>query len=278
MMETPIPVVVVGGYLGAGKTTMIVRLLETVDEPIAVVVNDFGSVNIDAALVRRANADTIELDNGCICCAIGSSLADTLYGILDRSAPPSMILIEASGVADPGAVAGFAHLGGLRPGGTIVLVDAVNGTVTARDRLVSRTFERQVSAADVVILTKTDDATADPGATRELVRTLRPDVPILVGSPDTLGELLVDAPTPPRRAVTGDHDRFESETLDPRAFTDVDAVRRHLGSTGSLVRAKGIVEIDDGTTILVQAVGRSVHTSRTDLPATGLVVIRSVPS
>ena len=277
MMDTPIPVVVVGGYLGAGKTTMIVRVLESAEEPVAVIVNDFGSVNIDAALVRRANADTIELDNGCVCCAIGTSLADTLFGILDRAEPPSMILIEASGVADPAAVAGFAHLKGLCPGGTIVLVDTVHGRDTAADRLVARTFERQVRAADVVVLTKSDDPTADPAATRELVRMLRPEVPVLAGSPDTLGELLIDPQNGPRSAERGDHDRFESETLDPRAFTDVDAVRRHLGSIGSMVRAKGVVEMDDGSRIMVQAVGRAVRTNETDLTPTGLVVIRSVP-
>ncbi|MTA40145.1 MAG: GTP-binding protein, partial [Actinobacteria bacterium] len=96
-----IPVHVIGGYLGSGKTTLLNALLESAQEPIAVIVNDFGEVNIDGSLISAVHDDVIELTNGCICCAVGTSLADVLFTILDRAELPSQIVIEASGVADP---------------------------------------------------------------------------------------------------------------------------------------------------------------------------------
>jgi G3E family GTPase len=103
--QNRIPVLVIGGYLGAGKTTLINRMLTTATQRIAVVVNDFGSVNIDASLIRERHNDTIELTNGCICCAVGESLADVLFTILERAELPEVVVIEASGVANPAAVA-----------------------------------------------------------------------------------------------------------------------------------------------------------------------------
>ena len=70
-----LPLTVIGGYLGAGKTTLINRLLsESHDARVMVMVNDFGAVNIDAALLARADGDTIELTNGCVCCTLGADL------------------------------------------------------------------------------------------------------------------------------------------------------------------------------------------------------------
>ncbi|HLB75609.1 MAG TPA: GTP-binding protein, partial [Candidatus Dormibacteraeota bacterium] len=70
--RAPIPMVVVGGYLGAGKTTLLNRLLERADGlRVAVLVNDFGEINIDAALIRTRSSDVLQLENGCICCSIG---------------------------------------------------------------------------------------------------------------------------------------------------------------------------------------------------------------
>lgn len=276
MPGSTVPVVVIGGYLGAGKTTMINRLLARSTEPVAVIVNDFGSVNVDAALVRESHADTIEFTNGCICCAAGSSLADTLFTILERPTVPTVIVIEASGAADPAVVAGFSHLGGLRPGGTVVLVDTINAGRTSRDRLVARTFARQIAAADVVVLSKTDDLDSDVPGTLAIVRTHNEHAAVVTATPDTLFDLVTDPGPSAPGALEPRHDPFSTETFGARDHDDTDSIRERLRRTPNVVRAKGVVELLDGSRMLVQSVGGTVRFDPIDLPPTGLVVIRSV--
>jgi len=95
-----IPLSVIGGYLGAGKTTLINTLLaQNHGVRLAVLVNDFGAINIDAALLHSASEDTISLTNGCVCCTMSGDLFFTIGDLLDRSPRPDHILIEASGTA-----------------------------------------------------------------------------------------------------------------------------------------------------------------------------------
>ena len=100
-------VTILAGFLGAGKTTLLNALLRHTPEPLGVIVNDFGSVNIDAALVAGHTAldGEVALQNGCICCTIRGDLLAALLRLRRRENPPSHIIIEASGVSDPAAVA-----------------------------------------------------------------------------------------------------------------------------------------------------------------------------
>jgi len=101
-----IPMVVLGGWLGAGKTTLVNRLLRAAhDERIAVVVNDIGEVNLDAELVAARDGDTVELTNGCVCCSMGESLALTLRDLVLAERPPDRLVVEASGGAGSGRTA-----------------------------------------------------------------------------------------------------------------------------------------------------------------------------
>lgn len=284
IVTTSIGVRVVGGYLGAGKTTFINAVLEVAREPIAVVVNDFGSVNIDAVLIAERHDDIIELTNGCICCTVGDSLADTLYSILERPRRPSGILIEASGVADPGAIAAYGHLQGLHAAGTIVLIDAANAAQTHSHPLLARTFERQVVAADIVCLTKTDIASPTRmEQVRALLRTLAPDTPVAIAEPGVFAHIMerpshsaagVDPAKGPHGAHHGAH---RSELVPADSCPTETQWRTLLGSLpATCMRAKGIVLLADGSRRLVQRVGRHVHLSPTDAAPTGVVVIHVV--
>ena len=97
-----VPVLLVTGFLGAGKTSFINQLLQA-DHGlrIAAIVNDFGSINIDAALLEGAADGVIGLKNGCICCSLQGDLLRTLKIVLNQNPGPDHIVIEASGVADP---------------------------------------------------------------------------------------------------------------------------------------------------------------------------------
>jgi G3E family GTPase len=193
-----VPTFVIAGYLGSGKTTFINALLSGGATNVAVVVNDFGDVNIDASLIRQTHADTIELTNGCICCAIGGSLADTLFTLLDRPTIPSTVIIEASGVADPASVAAYTHISGLSPAGTVVLIDASEFSDNHRNELIRSTLERQVRAAHLLAFTKTDIATdVQRNEVELIVSALAPQTPAVATTAEILA-FLVDAQPSPR--------------------------------------------------------------------------------
>ena len=153
-----IPLTVIGGFLGAGKTTLLnYWLRETRGQRFAVLVNDFGAINIDAALVESSNADTIALSNGCVCCSIGDDLSQALIRVLDTSPPFDGIVIEASGVSDPWRI---AQIGLAEPSlsldGVIVLLDASALAEQLANPLLCDSIERPLVHADLLVVNKVD--------------------------------------------------------------------------------------------------------------------------
>ena len=278
--QARIPVLVIGGYLGAGKTSLINKMLSDATQRIAVVVNDFGYVNIDASLIRERHNDTIELTNGCICCAVGESLADVLFTILERTELPDVVVIEASGVANPAAVAAFAHIDGFHHLGNVVLVDALHAADTAKDPLVGKTFALQVQAAHLLAITKTDEAQESAVAhVRDLVSSLAPTTPIVLASSTTLASLIMDIGPGSEITVKDTHNTFSTTTLSHVSAQDESQLRTFVQNfPTNVVRAKGIVELADGTRRVVQKVGSTVSITTTSLPPSGLVVISAQES
>ena len=273
--QTRIPVLVIGGYLGAGKTTLINKMLRNATQRIAVVVNDFGSVNIDASLIRERHNDTIELTNGCICCAVGESLADVLFSILERTELPDIVVIEASGVANPAAVAAFAHIDGFHHLGNVVLVDATHALNTSDDPLVGRTFALQVEAAHLLAITKTDEAD-EPivEQVHDLVSSLAPTTPLVLTTSATLSSLIMNLAPHAGGAITDTHTEFSTTTLSHVSAQDEKQLLAFLQNfPSSVVRVKGVVELANGDRRLVQKVGSTISISQTELPTTGMVLI-----
>lgn len=157
-------VTVIGGYLGAGKTTLVNHILATADQRIAVLVNDFGDINIDAALIESQDDDTIALANGCICCSLVDGFAAAMMTIADREPSPDRLVIEASGVADPATVAAYAHGPGLNLDAVVVVVDSETILSRAKDEYVGDTVSGQMRAADIVIANKRDLVDESTGA------------------------------------------------------------------------------------------------------------------
>jgi G3E family GTPase len=151
-----IAVTVLGGYLGAGKTTLLNHILRSTNERIVVLVNDFGSINIDESLIVAADSDKITLANGCICCSLVDGLASALEQVRSLDPAPTRLVIEASGVSNPASIAAYAHGRGLHLDGIVAVVDAETVRARSNDRYVGDTVRRQIVAADLLILNKMD--------------------------------------------------------------------------------------------------------------------------
>jgi len=155
-----VPFTVVGGFLGSGKTTLLRHVLATGQRRCAVLVNDFGPLDIDAALLAASAAHVLRLSNGCVCCSLASGLDAALAQVLALQPLPEWIVVEASGVSDPARI---AQVGLSEPllqlEGVVVLADASAIAAQAADPLLRDTVERQLRAADLLVLNKTDLAT-----------------------------------------------------------------------------------------------------------------------
>lgn len=191
-----IPVTVVGGFLGAGKTTLVNHLLRTATRRYAVLVNDFGAVDVDAALVRAWDGGVLSLANGCVCCSIGPDLGDTLERLAQRDPAPEHVLVEASGVSDPWRIAQLVKLEpSVALDAVLVLVDAAAFPSQLADRYLTDTLERQVARADLIVLNKCDAVA--PDAAEAAVRRLRPDARTVRVANAELPEALLAGPARP---------------------------------------------------------------------------------
>jgi G3E family GTPase len=248
----PVPILLVAGFLGAGKTTVVNHLLAHAQgRRIAAVVNDFGAINIDAELIAGAADGVVSLANGCICCTLEGDLLRTLANLLRRDPCPEFIVIETSGVADPTDIVRNLMdpvIWREAPLETVLcVVDATLAPAALDDAL----LKSQLRAADVVALSKVDlvDAAAR-AAMRGAIKTQRPaavvvdavngEVPTELLFPVDLDHMPAPRDVPLRKPAV---DRFETLSFtseQPVSLPRLQAAISRLAP--KLARAKGLFE------------------------------------
>jgi len=289
-----IPVLLVTGFLGAGKTTLINHLLTAADgRRLAAIVNDFGAINIDAELIAGAADGVVSLANGCICCSLQGDLLRTLSRLLRRDPPPDGIVIETSGVSDPQEI--VQNL--LDPviwqeaalEAVIALADA-RALTDRPDMLDDALCRAQIAAADIVVLNKADLVTPDELArARALLAPIRPERMIFDVTEGRIApELAFGAePRTPRDPGTGTRahgfstPRFETMSWTAEAPLSLARFQAVIGKLSPrLVRAKGFVAFREqaGRPLLFQLVGERATlgpapSGRDDAPPVRLVLI-----
>ena len=171
-----IPILLVTGFLGAGKTTLVNHLLAHAEgRRIAAVVNDFGDINIDAELITGASDGVVSLSNGCICCSLEGDLLRTIASLLRREPRPEFIVIETSGVADPAEIVRNLMDPLIWQEAPLETVVCVVDAMTPAAELADPLLRSQLRSADVVALSKLDLADASASAhVRGVAREIRP--------------------------------------------------------------------------------------------------------
>lgn len=282
-----IPVIALTGYLGAGKTTLLNHVLRTPRARVGVVINDFGEINVDAALISGQIDEPASIAGGCICCLPEDGQLDAA---LARLADPRLrldaIIVEASGLADPAALAriiGFSEIGGVRDGGVVDVVDAARHFETVDCGGVA---PARYGAATLVVVNKLDQVDeAKRAATlqriEERVRERNSRVHVVgvsegridpallydvAAAVDEGGQLsfrdaFIDEPT-----HTHHHVHADAVTVTAQAPVDAERLLDLLEDPpAGVYRIKGQVAVlhrSAGRTVVVNVVGPSVHVAR----------------
>jgi len=283
-MKGRIPVTVISGYLGAGKTTLINQLLTGRHGlRIAVLVNDFGSVNVDSALIETEGEDAISLANGCVCCSITDDLGTALQAQADRQEPPELIVLEASGVADPVRIA--CHAGnwpGFELDAILTLVDVETVLTRMSDKFVGQLVKSQIKAGNLIVLTKTDLISKEQLAiVSSRLKLIAPGTRLLEASSGLLDPLI----------LIGLHSFNENDEYNqsPDSVAQINTaywgpsipipsmeMERRLDRLPETIhRVKGFfADADTGSLMLVQKVGARCKITRSDEKGlSGLVLI-----
>jgi len=272
-LSSPIPIILLGGYLGSGKTTYLNRLLsEAKGRRLAILVNDFGAINIDANLIEDSVDEVVALQNGCICCSMAMGMQSAIIKVLKRDDRPEAIVIEASGVANPGEVAKILSDEAMRPYASLELVismlDCKNvATYKPAELMLIR---EQLRYSGIVMLTKLEQSSeVDIADARKLIQETNLgtvviddyqkilNLDLLLGTKQSAIELDGKA-----SSATNANDLFKSWSYSTNESMSEDEFQKVLSALPlETVRGKGFVYLKDYPAVRFefQMVGKSAQ-------------------
>lgn len=261
--ENQLPLTVLGGALGSGKTTLINNLLRHANgRRLAILVNEFGDLPIDADLIEAQSDQLISLTGGCVCCSFGDDLGSAIQTLRNLTPQPQHLILEASGVALPGGVAAsLALMSGIDLLGVVVLADATRIEPLLNDTYLGDTTERQLQDADLILISKVD--LVNPSGIshlEELITQHAPRCPVvpcaIEGAPnDLILKPLSNPGTHTCSDITMDHLIVQSSIYTPTSAIDVEAYAKRLAADESVVRAKGhLMRLDCNELVTLQLV------------------------
>lgn len=278
-----IPVIALTGHLGAGKTTLLNHLLRHPGTRIGVIINDFGDINIDAGLVAGQVDEPASIAGGCICCLPDDGgLDEALVKLADPARRLDAIVVEASGLADPVAIAriiGFSDIRGVRAGGLVDVVDAVNHFDTVDCGTMPPV---RYGAASLIVVNKLDqvpesERSAVVQRVRQRAEQRNPRIHVVGTTAGRIDpELLFDASAasgqvgqlsfrdlPPEHDHDHEHVHADAVTVSSSGCVDPDVLFDLLEDPPPQVfRLKGIVAVRHRTTVndyVVNLVGGAIH-------------------
>ena len=266
---------VIGGYLGAGKTTLLNHLLSVCDDRrLGVLVNDFGAINIDAGLIDSRSETTISLTNGCICCTMSDGFSEAIDQLLEARHPVDHIVIEASGVADVRQLAQYGRHPGLHLDGVLVVADAETLPQQLSDRYIGSTVQRQLEAADLVVLNKVDlVAEAELRARLEWFGKVCPQVRVVPSQRGWLPmNLLLGINSQRLRGsgAVGEHPHYVSWHVNLAHAVTKQALEGFAKELDpAVLRVKGIVSEPGSQALVLQVVGRRWEVLQVDVFSVG---------
>ena len=271
-----IPALVVSGFLGSGKTSLVQHLLANAQQlglRVAIVSNELGELGVDRAMLGASGEAFVEIEGGCVCCELSDDLIETLE-MLHKQVNPDRIVIETSGVALPfDTQLNFWRKPVSAWIGDDMAIVVVNAEQIAEGRDLEGTFRDQVSSADLLVLNKIDlvEASDLPDVEARL-REIEPDAPIvravrgqiepeLLFPPDATA---VDRSGTPPESRPHHHEEFSTRIWEVPSGTRESQIEEELAGKGNL-RAKGFVETERGLR-LIQLVGRRIEWTDVEFP------------
>ena len=270
-----IPLTLISGYLGTGKTTLINNLLRTTKKKIALLVNDFGDVNIDESLIEARTESVMSIAGGCVCCSYGNELIETLESMSSSKFLPDHIVLEASGIALPTKIIQTISLMDfLSFHGTVLLTDASRLTSQLNDVYISDTISLQIEQHDLLVLNKTDllsedelSDCIDTVSKRFEIRKFLKTVNAHIEEKDMLLDFdpsARDKSDKIKLEKKQEHE-FISSTIKPTGTINTDALSMLLQDPSyNIERAKGFFKDNKGEVCVIQYDGLTLEIKKTE--------------
>lgn len=242
-----IPLTVICGYLGSGKTTLINNILQSTKKPIGVLVNDFGELNIDEQLILNQDDLTIALTNGCVCCNLNDDLGASLEFMLDQDI--DAVLLESSGVALPVKMSNYGSTWpGYNLNQTITVVEGRTIKDLLSDKFVSKTVEAQIIQSDLIYLNRFSTEDVDLISKLNSEYLVDDEKEILYESIFDIKNLLLKSKVLPYE----DHNQLKSDVLQINHPIDEKTILKFIKENPGIERLKGWISDSDKNTWLVQ--------------------------